>query len=303
MRFYSPLRYPGGKSKLTAYVLDTLKLNELEGGAYIEPFAGGCAIAWHLLLERHVSKVFINDLDQSIHDFWYSVLNKTDALCELINKTPITVEEWHVQKEIQRSGESSILERGFSTFFLNRTNRSGILKAGIIGGLKQNGNYKLDCRFNRSDLVGRIRRIAERREDIVLSNLDAIQFIDEYLPDIQYRCLVNIDPPYYNQGKGLYQNFFEHNDHCRLYQSVVNIQQPWIVTYDDVPEINSIYTDYEPESFGLTYTAQEKKKGSEVIIHNPLLTKSSFKPDVTFKEVEKYRALEEKARLSGNCLL
>ncbi|WP_394391014.1 DNA adenine methylase [Shewanella woodyi] len=115
--FYSPLRYPGGKSKLTAYVLETIKLNGLHGGAYIEPFAGGCAIAWYLLLEGHVKKVFINDLNPSIHAFWYCVLNKTEELCELIRETPVTVEEWYKQKAIQESSAPSLLELGFSTFF------------------------------------------------------------------------------------------------------------------------------------------------------------------------------------------
>ena len=78
----SPLRYPGGKSKLTAYVLETMRLNGLEGGAYIEPFAGGCSIAWYLLLNGHVKKVYINDLDPAIHAFWYSVLYKTKELCD-----------------------------------------------------------------------------------------------------------------------------------------------------------------------------------------------------------------------------
>lgn len=285
MMFYSPLRYPGGKSKLTAYILETLKLNKLEGGAYIEPFAGGCAIAWYLLLEGHVKKVFINDLNPSIHAFWYSVLNKTDDLCHLIETTPITINEWHIQKAIQTSDSPSLLELGFSTFFLNRTNRSGIIKAGVIGGLNQSGKYKLDCRFNREASIQKIQNIASRRNDIILTNLDAVQFIDEYLPDIQYKCLVNIDPPYYMKGKGLYQNFFEHKDHYRLYQSVVNIEQPWIVTYDDTPEINAIYTEFKPKSYGLSYTAQTKRKGTEIIIHKPLMRQSPFKPDITFKEL------------------
>ncbi|WED29020.1 DNA adenine methylase [Vibrio sp. DW001] len=284
--FYSPLRYPGGKSKLTAYVLETLKLNELEGGTYVEPFAGGCAIAWYLLLEGHVSKVYINDLNPSIHAFWYSVLNKTDELCELIESTPVTIDEWHKQKLVQSQERPNILSLGFSTFFLNRTNRSGIIKAGVIGGLKQNGNYLLDCRYQKGNLINKIRAIAKRRDDIVLTKVDAADFLDEYLPDIEGKCLINIDPPYYVKGKGLYQNFFEHDDHFRLYESVKRIQSPWIVTYDDTPEIIGIYSEFKPQSFGLTYTAQVKRKGSEVIIHNPNIKRVQFKPDITFAELK-----------------
>ncbi|ELB1513230.1 DNA adenine methylase [Vibrio sp. Vb2354] len=288
--FYSPLRYPGGKSKLTAYIVETLKLNGLEGGTYVEPFAGGCAIAWYLLLEGHVNKVWINDLDPAIHSFWYSVLYRTDELCSLIQETEVTIEEWHKQKNIY-ANEKDVLRLGFSTFFLNRTNRSGIIKAGVIGGLDQTGNYLLDCRYQKDTLISKIRAIAERVDDIHLTNLDATHFIDEYLSSIDGACLVNIDPPYYVKGKGLYQNFYEHDDHYRLYESVKRIKHPWIVTYDDTPEITGIYAEFEPQSFGLTYTAQTKRKGSELIIHSPALNKVVFKPDISFSELKKLQRL------------
>lgn len=290
---YSPLRYPGGKSKLSAYVLETIKLNSIHGGTYVEPFAGGAAIAWFLLIEGHVSKVYINDLNPSIYAFWYSVLNETDALCELISETDVNIEQWHKQKAIYSSTSSSLLQRGFATFFLNRTNRSGIIKAGVIGGIEQTGNYKIDCRFNKTRLIEQIKNIASRGEQICLTNLDATDFIEGVLPHVDNKCLVNIDPPYYVKGKGLYQNFFVHEDHYKLYESVKLIKQPWIVTYDDTPEINDIYSEFQPQPFGLTYTAQEKRKGTEVIIHKKSLKRCPFKPDVTFKELKKAQAVKQ----------
>ncbi|MBE0469938.1 MAG: DNA adenine methylase [Methyloprofundus sp.] len=291
MKFYSPLRYPGGKSKLTAFVAETIRLNKLEGGAYVEPFAGGCAIAWYLLLNGHVNKVYINDLDPAVHAFWYSVLYKTEELCKLIQVTEITIDEWYKQREIYREKPKDLLSLGFSTLFLNRTNRSGIIKAGVIGGLDQRGKYKLDCRFNKGRLIEQICNIAERKNDIRLTNIDATQFIEEYIPDIEGKVFVNIDPPYYVKGKGLYQNFFEHDDHYRLFESIRRMSHPWIVTYDDTPEICGIYAEYEPEKFGLTYTAQTKRKGTEVIIHSPLLQKTNYKPDVTFSEIHRMGSL------------
>lgn len=287
--FYSPLRHPGGKAKLTPYILETLKLNNLEGGVYVEPFAGGAAIAWYLLLEGHVKEVYINDLNPSVYAFWYSVLNMTDELCSLIKHTPVNIEEWHIQKAIQSCNHSTLIERGLSTLFLNRTNRSEIIKAGVIGGLSQKGNYKLDCRFNKDTLINQISNIADNNKNIYLTNLDAIDFIDEVVPSIDSKCLINIDPPYYVKGKGLYQNFFEHEDHYRLYESVRNISHPWIVTYDDTPEINDIYGEFSPKPYGLTYTAQIKRKGSEVMIHSPALNPCKKKPDITFKELNRIK--------------
>lgn len=286
--FYSPLRYPGGKSKLTPYVLETMKLNNLEGGTYVEPFAGGAAIAWYLLINKHVEKVFINDLNKSIYAFWHSVLFQTDQLCSMIEAVDITIDNWEIQKAIQKEPDNySLLDLGFSTFFLNRTNRSGIIKGGAIGGMTQEGNYKLDCRFNRKDLINRIIKISNCQKDIHLTNLDANEFILKVLPSIPDKCLVNIDPPYYKKGKGLYQNFFEHSDHFELYNNVIKIRQPWMVTYDDTPEINKIYKDYNPLSFSLSYTAQVKRKGFEVLIHKSENKTCEFEPNITFKELSK----------------
>ncbi|WP_428034395.1 DNA adenine methylase [Amphritea sp.] len=284
---YSPLRYPGGKAKLTAYILETMKINNLEGGSYVEPFAGGAAIAWYLLLNNHVSKIYINDLNPSIYSFWYSAIYRTSELCQLIERTTVSIDEWHNQKSIQANEKSTLLERGFSTFFLNRTNRSGIINAGVIGGLKQDGDYKLDCRFNKERLIQQIKLISDRREDIFLTNMDGAVFLDEIVAGLNERVLVNIDPPYYVKGKGLYQNFFSHKDHYRLYESVKRLKQPWVVTYDDTPEINDIYSKFSPEPFGLTYTAQLKRKGREVIIHRPSLKLCGFPPDITFLELNR----------------
>ena len=115
----------------------------------MEPYSGGASVALFLLLEGFVNKITINDKDRAIYAFWYCVLNKTKDLCDKIERTEITIAEWRKQKEIQTKKEKAdLLELGFSTFFLNRTNRSGIINGGMIGGVEQNGDYLIDCRFN-----------------------------------------------------------------------------------------------------------------------------------------------------------
>ena len=158
---YSPLRYPGGKGRLIGLMKDVVNLNELNGGVYIEPYAGGAALALSLVMDGYMDHVVINDYDRSIFAFWQCVIHHTDELVDKILSTPITTEEWIKQRNIQRSKETiSIIDLGFSTFFLNRTNRSGILKAGVIGGIAQNGTYKINARFNKETLVNRIQKVA-----------------------------------------------------------------------------------------------------------------------------------------------
>ena len=153
MRSISPLRYPGGKTQVYEFVRELIELNG--STTYIEPYMGGMGIALKLILDNKVDKIMVNDYDKSIYAFWYSVLNYTDNLIHLIETTPISIEEWKNQRRIQDNKNSSkdLLALGFSTLFLNRTNRSGIIKAGVIGGLQQNGNYKLDCRFNKERII------------------------------------------------------------------------------------------------------------------------------------------------------
>ena len=267
MPFLSPLRYPGGKRRLVNFVKTIIQQNDLLQSTYVEPYAGGASIGIALLLDGYVTHIHINDLDRSVYAFWYSVLYKTNELIRLIRDTPITMNEWYRQQKTQaRAKKNPLLELGFSTFFLNRTNRSGIISGGVIGGKNQNGDWKLDCRFNKTELIQRIERIAEQRKNISLHNLDASVFIKTVLPTIEVNSLVYFDPPYYVQGQQLlYVNFYKPKDHRNVAARISKIKQPWIISYDDVPEVRLIYQNYRSLSYKLHYAAQSKYIGKEVL--------------------------------------
>lgn len=262
----TPLRYPGGKSQLAPLVIDILRANNLFYGAYAEPFAGGSGLALKLLMGGYVSEIHINDIDRSIYAFWSCVLRRPDDLCELIETTPVTMEEWARQREIQFAPRSKILELGFSTLFLNRTNRSGIIRGGVIGGKAQEGNYALDCRFNRDNLVQKVKRISSHSDQITLTRDDAEDFIRNRTKLLPRKALINIDPPYYAKGPELYTSFYKHSDHEKLARAVRSIKQPWMVTYDNVPEIRSMYGGFPTYTHELNYSAQEKRIGVELLI-------------------------------------
>jgi DNA adenine methylase len=267
----SPLRYPGGKTQLAPLVIDLLRENDLFYCEYAEPFAGGSGLALQLLLDGYVTKLYLNDIDPSVYAFWSCVLRKTDALCERIQSVCITMDEWHRQREIYRGSRSNILDLGFATLFLNRTNRSGIIGGGVIGGKDQAGNYKLDCRFNRVDLANKVRRIAAASDRISLSKLDALEFVTSVLPKMDKRGLVNLDPPYFGKGPELYTNFYNEEDHRALARAISKIKQRWIVTYDDEPVIRSLYGKFRVYASELNYFAQVKRIGTELLVLDPKL--------------------------------
>ncbi len=264
----SPLRYPGGKSCLEPLVSQFLKRNRLELENYAEPYAGGAGLALGLLYAGKVSDIHLNDVDPSIWAFWWSVLNETDQLCYRVKKTPVTIEEWYRQREIfKMQNVSDPLSLGFATFFLNRTNRSGVIKnAGVIGGLAQTGNYKIDCRFNRDNLVERIRRIARYKNRIHLTRRDALDFIQLNCKALPPRSFVCIDPPYYRKGSMLYTSFYNPEDHAILADAITQIDRPWIVTYDFTPEITQLYRSRRQYLFDINYSVETKRKGTEVLI-------------------------------------
>ena len=266
---FTPLRYPGGKGKLASFVKAVIRQNRLSDGEYVEPYAGGAAIALELLLQEYVTRIHINDLSRPIYSFWSSVLNDTDNLCRMIRDTPITVESWDRQKILMRSAQDaeSELDVGFATFFLNRTNRSGILNAGIIGGRDQTGPWKIDARYNTNELIDRIQTIASSRSRISLTQKDALAFLKEGEKVWPTKTLIYLDPPYYVKGKELYYNFYNPDDHSVIAEFVTKsiTNQMWMVSYDNVEPIQQLYSGFRRSIYGIGYSARSAKQGSEVM--------------------------------------
>lgn len=270
MTYYTPLRYPGGKGKLAAFIQEIYKANDLSDGTYVEPYAGGAAIALKLLLEGFAWNIIINDIDKRIFSFWWSILNETEQFCKKINDCKVDIATWNKQKFIHLNiDQYSLEEIGFATFFLNRTNRSGILSAGVIGGKNQTGNFKIDARFNKRDLISRIELIAKYKSRIKLYNKDALILMREINNTFNKKTLVYYDPPYFKKGKLLYHNFYTYEDHQSLATFIRGTNYPWIVTYDNVKEIKEMYLGENYANFDISYYAHmDRPKGKEILFYN-----------------------------------
>ena len=266
--YYSPLRYPGGKGKLASFMEYMIDQLGHRGGTYIEPFAGGAGIAMELLLRNVVSRIVINDYDKAVWSFWKAILTETDRFVEEIRTVPLTMDEWQKQHEILvTQNDKYSFELVFAAFYLNRTNRSGIIKGGVIGGQEQAKDWKMDVRFRREELVTRIQRIAARKKDIKLYNKDVNSFIKNYLPLYEENALIYFDPPYFRKGQQLYMNFFNYKDHVRIEQEIrEHVNCDWIITYDYEPQIEEIYHNYNLRLYDLNYSVSTKRKANELMI-------------------------------------
>lgn len=267
-KLYTPLRYPGGKGRFAPFIASIMTANDLAGGHYLEPFAGGAGVALELLIHGYASHIHINDFDPAIYFFWKAVTEQPEDILRLLVDTPINMDQWYKWREIMLGNcEGTIAEKGFATLFINRTNRSGILKAGVIGGKGQTGAYKMDARFDKDAMSKRIRVIAERAESISVYNEDAFALLNQVSTKLPSNTLVYLDPPYYVKGKGLYRNFYKHEDHVAIANTIraESFKLPWVVSYDNTPEICAIYEGTRSLAYSLNYTAQKRYHGDEVM--------------------------------------
>lgn len=267
--FASPLRYPGGKGRLGPWLATVLETNSLQGGWYVEPYAGGAGAALYLLLQKHVEHIVINDADPLIHAFWQSVVNDSAAIEELIRHTPVTMDSrYHLQGVAANPAQHSTLEVGFAAFFLNRTSRSGILTGGVIGGKEQTGAYKLDARYSHEDLIARVRAIGALKDQITVLGMDALDMLVDCSPGFPSKTLVYLDPPYYLKGSQLYRNHYQHADHEAIAHYMHLAKYPLLITYDDCPEISGLYEGMSSSNFSLQYSTHlARPKAHEVMFY------------------------------------
>ena len=257
-KYYSPLRYPGGKNCIFPFMSNLFYENQLLGISYAEPYAGGAGLALRLLFEGYVDKIYINDLDQAIYTFWKIVLEKPDDFCEWLEEVDVTIEYWEKYKEIYRRAQTgSQFELAKATFFLNRTNVSGILKGGVIGGFEQKGKYKINARFNKNNLIDRIQRIKSVSNRIVVSNYDGIRFIEE-LDKRKEEIFIYLDPPYYQKGADLYMNFYTQEDHRKLSEKVKRLRSNWMISYDNNEFILNLYAEKQKITHRLSQSASNR---------------------------------------------
>lgn len=235
----SPLRYPGGKSK----VLDLLAsyLSE-EKKTFVDVYCGGGSVGLSLLLSGVVEHLVMNDLDKGVYAFFHTVLTAPEALIQKIRTVVPDRELFFYYQEMVKKDydEFPELERAFGFLVVNRLAFSGIWNANPTSNLLQRWNPKV--------LEKRVWNIWEKREQIILLNEDALKVIEEYYWD--ETCTLFIDPPYYVAwDKKLYHHCYQEEEHQKLADLLNTLvcgmpaHADILVTYDNHPFIAKLYQE------------------------------------------------------------
>ncbi len=263
---YSPLRWAGGKSKMIPFVNNVINQIENKNITFVQPFAGGAGVSLFMLGNSKVNKIIINDFDYGVYSFWHSVFFDNDNLIKIIEQTDVTMQQWLKRRQSLKSIQDlDTLQSGYTTFFLNRTNRSGILSAGAIGGLSQSGKWKINERFNKKTLINQIKNLKQYSHRVQIYNKTYNEL---------YKCISNenlfsfVDPPYYQKGKSLYRKFFIHNDHLQLSQMMKNLNHQWILTYDLNDNIKKMYQWSNSMQFNIKYSVTKAFQASQLLIYS-----------------------------------
>lgn len=270
----SPLRYPGGKSLLSTYISGVLEENLLSGCTFYEPYAGGASVSLDLLRMGFIDNAVLTERDPLIYAFWHSVFNETDAFCAAIESCPVTLETWHLLQPTKvidnpKNSPYTILQLGLAGLFFNRTNFSGIIGAGPIGGQAQTSSYKIDCRFNKTALIRQIRAASALAPRISVVFGDALTFLRKNSAEISAGfSFVYIDPPYYTQGRKLYRHHYTDPDHAQLATHITSQGYPWLVSYDDHPRIRELYASKQMQPIYLDYKVKSSRTAQELVISN-----------------------------------
>lgn len=283
MNFFSPLRYPGGKTRLSCFLEKAVEKNfsENEKVILVEPYAGGAGASLKLLFSGKIDKIIINDLDKAIFSFWKTAVYNTDFLINKIKKVNVDIDEWKKQKEVYNNPLSTTEELAFATLFLNRTNRSGIIDGGPIGGMDQSGFWDIKARFTKNTIIERLEKIKEFKNKIGVRNLDGITLLKQLEKNkVKNNYFIFLDPPYYKKGKSLYLNHYIDKDHKKLLKLLEKSSLKWVMTYDDVSYIQNLYNKFRKSKFVINHSAFEARKGKEVLIFSHNVVKVAINPTI-----------------------
>ena len=262
-------RYPGGKSKLRAKIVEQLNTQADDDLQYREPFLGGGSIGLRLLSDNsNITDIWINDKDIGIACLWTAAIQYYEEFKERVKSfVPSVAAFYEFKAELTTIStlpeqRDHIVDIGFKKLAIHQISYSGLgtKSGGPLGGAAQKSAYKVDCRWSPGYICKKLDVIHNQLKNIQIhknccTNLDFITLIE----DTSCKCLLYLDPPYFLKGNDLYQHGFTIQDHERLASALRNTKHTWVLSYDDCDEIRDMYKWANIESMDVNYSITATK--------------------------------------------
>lgn len=271
----SPLRYPGGKSK----VIDELyeSLDEARLDTFVELFAGGASFGLSLLEAGKTQRLILNDADPCVANFWRAATKFTDDLIDEINAegTPTQSRFYQYRSELSELREAYLqgperdilsgkdaewcVQKAARFLVVNRLSFGGLQTSNLLGGA--NGNYLQ--RWNPKGLIKRLESIKALSDRIFVRCQDATRLLMEEMGWMGDNTTIFVDPPYFEAGSKLYPYGFK-DGHAALAESLNQFYRDFpgpylVITYDDVPEIRDLYLYADVKGLGSQWSLLRTK--------------------------------------------
>jgi DNA adenine methylase len=264
----SPLRYPGGKKRLSGYIAAAIRLNGLRPKLFVEPFAGGASVALQLLNDGLVERIALGERDPLLASFWTTVFTDHEWLVGRLRDTEPTLTNWDRFKNARHSDDRG---RALACVFLNRTSFSGIIApgGGPLGGRAQVSAYTLGCRYSVETLARRITQAAQLSDRVLFVNHGDWRHTVRRVKARKFRpgeVLYYLDPPFYYKAEKLYRFSFDDAGHQRLHDALGSLGQHWLLSYDAADPIIEMYkrNGLGPKRVELLYSATNSGKLAEM---------------------------------------
>lgn len=196
-----------------------------------------------MLAEGLAERVVMVELDEDVVSVWQVIFSDAaPALAERITAFELTAS---TVDAASAAPPNTTLDRAFQTILKNRVNRSGILAAGA-GRLKVGENGRgLLSRWYPETLARRIMALFPHRERVKVIHGDGLAVLEQHL-DLP-RTVSLLDPPYTAGGQRAGSRLYQHWDieHDRLFALCSQLDGPFLMTYDDSPEVSALAQCYE----------------------------------------------------------
>ena len=264
-KFITPLRYPGGKSRVAKEIVGYFP----SFSTYREPFIGGGSVFLETKSTMPEKTYWINDLNQNLISFWAKTKNDLDNLVNEITslKIQFTNDGRGLYKHLRNgyAPDDDMLKIATRFFILNRITFSGLTDS---GGYSEESFKK---RFTDSSLE-KLLFSSKLLQEVKITNLDYSSLLSEVGQDV----FIFLDPPYFSQKNSkLYgENGDLHTQfkHDAFAEEVLNCKHKWMITYDDSPYIRDLFQGHYIYDWDIQYGMGSKrgslKKGKELIITN-----------------------------------